>query len=45
MTGADRGKVKALLDLAGLRQKPEEFKRVASAKTLYNWNADANQEY
>lgn len=45
LTDTDRAKIKALLDLAGLRHKPEEFKRIASARTLYNWNADANQEY
>ena len=28
-----------------LRPRPEEFQRVASAKNLYHWNADANQEY
>lgn len=26
-------------------QNPKDFKRVASAKSLYHWNADANQEY
>ncbi len=24
---------------------PREFKRVASARTLYHWNADADQSY
>jgi glutamate synthase domain-containing protein 3 len=45
MTDADYAAVKALLDRAGFRHNPKEFKRVASAKSLYNWNADANQEY
>ena len=27
------------------RTTPNEFKRVASARALYHWNADANQEY
>lgn len=25
--------------------KPEEFKRIASARALYHWNVDADQEY
>jgi hypothetical protein len=25
--------------------RPERFKRIASARSLYHWNADANQEY
>jgi len=45
MTGADHEAVKTLLDFAGFKHDPKEFKRVASAKQLYNWNADANQEY
>jgi glutamate synthase domain-containing protein 3 len=45
MTTADYSAVKELLDAAGLRHTPEEFKRVASARSLYHWNADANQEY
>ncbi len=45
MTDADIARVKTLLDRASLSHNPKEFKRVASARTLYNWNADANQEY
>jgi methylamine---glutamate N-methyltransferase subunit B len=45
MTDADRAKLRALLDVAGLQHDPGQFKRIASAKALYNWNADANQEY
>ena len=32
---------------AGLKtaHDPASFKRIASARTLYHWNADANQEY
>jgi len=37
--------VRELLARAGLDHDPREFKRVASAKTLYHWNADANLEY
>jgi glutamate synthase domain-containing protein 3 len=45
MGAADFAAVKELLDAAGLRHAPQEFKRVASARSLYHWNADANQEY
>ncbi len=45
MTDADRAKVAELLARAGFAYQPSEFKRVASAKKLYHWNADANQEY
>jgi methylamine---glutamate N-methyltransferase subunit B len=45
MTDADHAAVRELLEKAGFSHDPKEFKRVASAKTLYNWNADANQEY
>ncbi len=34
-----------LLAAAGLKHAPQEFKRVASARSLYHWNADADQEY
>ena len=37
--------VRALLDRAGLKHDHKAFKRVASAKSLYHWNADANLEY
>ena len=45
MTDADHKKVSGLLDQAGFKYNSKEFKRVASAKSLYNWNADTNQEY
>lgn len=45
MTEADYVTVKSLLDAAGMNLDPQEFKRVASARSLYHWNADANQEY
>ena len=45
MSDADRASVKNLLTAAGLSHDPGEFKRVASAKSLYHWHADANQEY
>jgi len=45
MTGADHAAVRELLDRAGLSHDPKSFQRVASAKNLYHWNSDANQEY
>ena len=37
--------VAGLLKQAGLSFAPSEFRRIASAKSLYHWNADSNQEY
>ena len=45
MTAADYEAVRELLDVGGLSHSYRDFKRVASAKTLYHWNADANQSY
>jgi methylamine---glutamate N-methyltransferase subunit B len=45
MTDTDRATVKNLLGQAGLNHDTAEFKRVASAKSLYHWHADADQEY
>jgi glutamate synthase domain-containing protein 3 len=45
MTDEDRAVVAELLREAGLQHDPASFKRVASARSLYHWNADANQEY
>jgi glutamate synthase domain-containing protein 3 len=45
MTDADVSTVRDLLKAAGLSHDPMSFKRIASARTLYHWNADANQEY
>jgi glutamate synthase domain-containing protein 3 len=45
MTAQDYDKVAALMKRAGFSHDAKEFKRVASARTLYHWNADANQEY
>lgn len=45
MTAADHAAVRDMLEAAGLRHSSTEFKRVASARSLYHWNADANQEY
>lgn len=45
MTEADYLKVDELLKRAGFSCDPAQFKRVASARQLYHWNADADQEY
>jgi glutamate synthase domain-containing protein 3 len=45
MTPADLTALGALLAQAGFRHDPVEFRKVASARGLYHWNADANQEY
>ena len=45
MAAGDYDKVSQLLAAAGLEGDPQQFKRVASARTLYHWNADAHQEY
>jgi glutamate synthase domain-containing protein 3 len=45
MTDADYTELKRLLDAAGFKHDPRSFRRVASARSLYHWNADANQEY
>lgn len=45
MTNEDYTTVADLLARAGLSHDPQEFKRVASARQLYHWNTDANQEY
>ncbi|MBW4583387.1 MAG: protein glxC [Tildeniella nuda ZEHNDER 1965/U140] len=45
MSDADYETVRELLAKAGFTHNPKDFKRIASAKQLYHWNADANQEY
>lgn len=47
MAPEDLATVAALLDQAGLKtaHDPSSFKRIASARTLYHWNADADQAY
>ena len=44
-TEDDYAAVRELLGRAGLDHDATTFKRVASAKSLYHWNSDANQEY
>ena len=45
MSDADVVTLTKLLGDAGLDYDPRCFKRIASARTLYHWNANANQEY
>lgn len=45
MSERDHATVRELLAAAGISHPSSEFKRVASGRTLYHWNADANQEY
>ena len=45
MTAADYRQVGELLQQANFPYNPAEFKRVASMRRLYHWNADAYQAY
>ena len=45
LTEADVADVAGLLTRAQIDADAREFKRVASARTLYHWNAEAHQEY
>jgi glutamate synthase domain-containing protein 3 len=45
MGAADHDSVRDLLQVAGLSYASSEFKRVASSRELYHWNAEANLEY
>jgi len=45
MTEEDYTTLAGLLERAGFEHHPEDFKRVASARQLYHWNADHYQEY
>ena len=45
MTAADYARIGALLDKAGFAIDTAGFKRIASARSLYHWHADAEQEY
>ena len=45
MAKGDYATVERLLAAAGIKHSAQEFKRIASARTLYHWNADANQDY
>jgi glutamate synthase domain-containing protein 3 len=45
MADADYKAVADLLAQAGLKHDPKQFRRIASRRELYHWNADSNQEY
>jgi glutamate synthase domain-containing protein 3 len=45
MTDRDHEAVRMLLAEAQVACSSDDFKRVASARALYHWNADANQTY
>lgn len=45
MHECDYQQVSGLLQAAGINYDAREFKRIASARSLYHWNADAHQEY
>jgi len=45
MAESDYRVLAGLLDAAGFRHDPLDFRRIASKRSLYHWNADANQEY
>lgn len=45
MAAEDIARVAGLLSKAGFPQDTAGFKRVASARKLYHWHADAGQEY
>lgn len=45
MTSDDLTVIGRLLDQAGFKHSPREFKRVASARTLYHWHVDAGAKY
>jgi glutamate synthase domain-containing protein 3 len=45
MQPADLERVSQLLAAAGMNHNTNEFKRIASARSLYHWNAEAHQEY
>jgi glutamate synthase domain-containing protein 3 len=45
MSERDHGAVRELLAAAGLSHPSSEFKRIASSRSLYHWNADARQSY
>ncbi len=45
MADSDYETVATLLEQAEITAQPDDFKRVASARSLYHWNSDAEQEY
>ena len=45
ITPVDIAALTDLLGRAGLDHDPADFRRIASARSLYHWNADADQDY
>ena len=45
MTAADVDAVAALLERSRVNAAPRDFKKVASARTLYHWNGGSHQAY
>jgi glutamate synthase domain-containing protein 3 len=45
MAPADYAALGELLARAGFTHDPREFRKVTSARSLYHWHAEANQEY
>jgi glutamate synthase domain-containing protein 3 len=45
MTPRDYQTIQELLRRAQIQADPQRFKRVASARSLYHWNVEADQEY
>lgn len=45
MADEDHAAVRELLAAAAISHPSSDFKRIASARSLYYWNADANQAY
>jgi len=45
MTPADLVSLGELLQRSGVTHDPGEFRKVSSARSLYHWHAEANQEY
>ena len=45
MSDRDLAELAGLLDQAGFDHRPQEFQRIASARSLYHWNSEVHQEY
>jgi glutamate synthase domain-containing protein 3 len=45
MQPEDHERIARLLAAAGIEADPRGFQRIASARSLYHWNADVHQEY
>ena len=45
MANSDCTQIEDLLATTGLRHDPRQFKRIGSARSLYHWNAEVDQEY